>query len=511
MAPPDSDTQRIEQQAEPPAVFEAEPVDVLDTSAAGPAAVRGGALRILGYGAGSLVSAGAAALLFRQLGLHEVGRYVTAMSIVAIVGGFSDLGLNAVGLRDGATLDAQGRSELFANLLGLRLALTSSGLVIALGIVAIGYPAVMVAAVALAGLGLLAQTAGDNLGLLLQLRMRVGTIAALELLRQVLTALGMLALFLAGAGLLAFVSVSIPVGLIVLVLVGRLVRHERRLRPRVSWSRWRPMLVRVGLYAAATTAAILYFRVAIVMVSQLADRHQEGLFGASYRVIDFLTLVPGILAGTALPIFARSATGDHARFSYALGKVFQVSLIVGAGTALVLAIGAPFIMKLLGGQQFTGAADVLSIQAVGLGATFVGIVWANGMLSLALFRQILIVNLMALVGIVVLLAVLIPADGAHGAAIATACGEFFGAFACGFVIVRRHRDLLGSLKTIPAVAVALAVSLSALAIPGIGALPRSLIAGAIYLLVLAPLRAYPRELDALLPARVKRLPWAQRE
>ena len=487
------------------AALAADEVDVLDTSAAGPAAVRGGALRVLSYGAGSLVSAGAAALLFRRLGLHEVGRYVTAVSIVAIVGGFTDLGLNAVGLRDGATLGGQGRAQLFANLLGLRLTLTTLGLGIALLIVAVGYPAIMVAAVALAGAGLLAQTAGDNLGLMLQVRMRVGTIAGLELLRQVLTAAGMLALFLLGAGLLAFVAVSIPVGLVVLVIVGRLVRHERRLAPTFSWSRWRPLLMRVGIYAAATTAAILYFRVAIVMVSQLADRHQEGLFGASYRVIDFLTLVPGILAGTALPIFARSASDDHERFSYALGRVFQVSLIVGAGTALVIAIGAPFVMEVLGGAQFHGAAGVLSIQAIGLGATFVGIAWANGALSLALFKQILVVNVAALAGIVVLLAILVPADGAHGAAIATAAGEFFGALAYGFIVVRRHPALLSSFRTLPLVAVALGAAVATLAIPGLGSLPRALIAGAVYLAALALLRAYPAELDVLVPARLRAL------
>ncbi len=501
MAPPPSDSEQFDVEA---AAAAAE-IDVLDTSAAGPAAVRGGALRIVSYGAGSLVSAGAAALLFRQLGLHDVGRYVTALSIVAIVGGFSDLGLNAVGLRDGATLDAQGRAELFANLLGLRLTLTTLGLGVGLLIVAFAYPAVMVPAVALAGAGLIAQTAADNLGLMLQVQMRVGTIAALELLRQVLTAAVMLVLFLLGAGLLPFVSVSIPVGLVVLVILARLVRHERRLMPSFSFSRWRPMLVRVGIYAAATTASILYFRVAIVMVSQLADRHQEGLFGASYRVIDFLTLVPGILAGTALPIFARSATGDHERFSYALGRVFEVSLIVGAGTALVIAAGAPFIMELLGGAQFSGAAGVLSLQAVGLGATFVGAVWANGMLSLALFRQILAVNIVALVGIIVLLAFLVPADGAHGAAIATASGEFFGAVACGVVLVRRHPALLGSLRMLPLVALALGTAAASLAIPGLGSLAHAVIAGAIYLLVLALLRAYPAELDALVPARLRAL------
>ena len=460
---------------------------------------------MLSYGLGSLASAAAAALLFRQLGVKDVGRYVTAVSIVAIVGGFSDLGLNAVGLRDSAALDAGGRAELFASLLGLRLTMTVAGLTIALVVASFGYPPVMVKGVLLAGFGLIAQTAGDNFGLMLQVRMRVGTLAGLELLRQVLTALGTAALFLAGAGLLTFLSLSIPVGLIVLVLAAGLVRSERSLAPHFSWARWRSLLIRILPYAAATAASILYFRLAIVMVSQLADRHQEGLFGASYRVIDVLTLMPGILASTALPIFARSADRDRGRFSYAIGRVFQMSLIVGAGAALTIAVGAPFVMQVLGGSQFKGAASVLSIQAIGLGATFPGLVWATGMLGLAMFRRILVVSLCSLAGIVLLLSVLVPADGAHGAAIATACGESFNALACGYVVARHHPEVLASLRVIPAVVLALAAAVATLAIPGIGALVHSLIAGAVYLAALVPLRAYPEELDALVPAALARL------
>jgi O-antigen/teichoic acid export membrane protein len=462
-------------------------------------------MRVVSYGTGALVSAGAAALLFRHLGLLNIGRYVTALSIVAIVGGVSDLGLNAVGLRDSATLDARGRSELFADLLGLRLTLTALGLAVALVVVGIGYPSVMVLGVLLAGGGLVAQTVQDNFTLLLQVRMQVGAIATLELLRQLLTAAGIAVVAVSGGGLLAFLSVSIPVGLVLVAIVVRLVRQQRTLRPSFAWSRWRPMLLRVLPYTAATAAAILYFRVAVVMVSQLSDRHQEGLFGASYRIIDFLTLVPGMLAGTALPIFSRAAADDHERFVYALGRVFQVALIVGAGTALAIALGAPFIVRLLGGAQYSAAAGVLTIQSIGLAGTFLGIVWANGMLSLGLYRQILVLNLGALAGIVVLLALLVPDHGARGAAIATAAGEIGGALANGVVIIRRHPGLLGSLRTVPPVVLALGVGAASLAIPGLSSLERSLVGGAAYLAVLALLRAYPRELEALLPARLGRL------
>src|SRR3954447_25568863 len=74
--------------------------DLLSSPQAGPAAVRGGGARVVGFFAGALASAASAALLFRHLGVGNPGRYVTILSLVAIVAGFSDLGLTAVGIRE---------------------------------------------------------------------------------------------------------------------------------------------------------------------------------------------------------------------------------------------------------------------------------------------------------------------------------------------------------------------------------------------------------------------------
>ena len=477
-------------------------IDVLTTSAAGPAAVRGGALRMLSYGGGALISAAGAALLFRQLGLRDTGRYVTAVTVVGIVGGVSDLGLNAVGLRESAILDQSKRAELFADLLGLRIVLTSLGLVIAVGLSSLGYSRVIVIGVLLAGIGLLLQTIQDNLSLQLLVTLRLGTIAALEVSRQALTVLGMLLLVLANGQLLAFLSLSIPVGVVLLVITGRLVRRQRSLIPRFSWQRWRPMLTRILPYSAAAAASVLYYRVAVLMVSQLSNSRQQGLFGASFRIIDVLTLVPSLLAGTALPIFSRAASEDHERLVYGLGKVFEVGLIVGVGVALMIGLGSPFILRVLGGAQYVPAASVLTIQGIGLGATFVGIVWANGLLSLALYRQILALNAAGLVGIIILLALVVPDHGAHGAAVATALGEIAAAVAGGVVLIRRHRGLASSLRVVPRVALAGAVGAASLAIPDLSSLERTVIAGLAYVVALLLVGAFPPELKAILPGRL---------
>ena len=85
---------------------------LLDTPHAGPAAIRGGAVRLAGYGAGVLLSVGSAALLFRHLGVVDGGRYVTIIALVATVQGLTDFGLTAIGVRELAVREGEARREL---------------------------------------------------------------------------------------------------------------------------------------------------------------------------------------------------------------------------------------------------------------------------------------------------------------------------------------------------------------------------------------------------------------
>ena len=476
-------------------------LDLLATTAAGPAAVRGGALRVGGYLAGALVSAVSAALLFRHLGVQDTGRYVTAMSLVAIVGALSDLGLTAIGVREIATRPAEERWPLARDLLGLRITLTVIGASAMTAIAWAAYSSTLAAGVALAGVGLLLQATQDNFALPLVVGLRLGWVSALDLARQLLTTLTTVLLVIVGARLLPFLGISIPVGLIVLVATVPLVRSTRSLIPTFSLRRWRTFTRAMLPYAAAVAASALYFRMSILLVSAFSSATQLGYFSASFRIIEVLTLVPGLLASSAFPIFARAARDDHERLGYALGRVYEVSVIVGAWVAVSIAVGAPLAIKIIGGADFRAAVPVLAIQGVGLGAMFVSVVWGNGLLSLGLYRQILVISVSALVLNGALVAALIPLDGSRGAAIGTAVAEIVAAIVQAFAVVRGRPRLRPSVRILPRVAVAAAVALIPLALTGIG-LPTivlltlsTLLFGVVLLLV----RAFPPELMDIVP------------
>src|SRR4051794_29480410 len=188
--------------------------DILDTPHAGPTAIRGGVIRVLGYGVSVLLSVGSAALLFRHLGVEDSGRYVTVTSLVLIASGLVDFGLTGIGVRELAVLDSSQRAHLLRNLVGLRVVLSVLGVLGAVVFaLAVDYSEAMVLGTLLAGLGFPAAAAQGTLVSLLTVELRLGVVTALEIVRQVVFVGAIVVLVVLGAGLLPFLAASLPAGL----------------------------------------------------------------------------------------------------------------------------------------------------------------------------------------------------------------------------------------------------------------------------------------------------------
>src|SRR5271167_534042 len=122
-----------------------EPADVLDTRAAGPAALRGSVLRIGAYILGILLSLISVRVLITHIGVEDFGRYVTVISLVTIVGGFTEGGLNSIVLREFATLPRDHQRQMMRSAIGIRLVLTTAGVVLAVAFAAVaGYGSTLV-------------------------------------------------------------------------------------------------------------------------------------------------------------------------------------------------------------------------------------------------------------------------------------------------------------------------------------------------------------------------------
>ncbi len=471
-----------------------QPEDLLATSDAGPAAIRGGSMRMVGFGVGTLVAAAAAALLFRHLGRAQTGRYIVAQSLVAIVAGVSDLGLTAIALRELSLREGADRHRFAANMLGLRLLVTGIGLVAIIAFTAVaGYGGGLVLGVTLAGIGLVFQSVQSTMATSLMSRLRLGWVTAADILRQVVNSLLLVLLVAAGAGVVPALAAAIPSSLAALVLTLVLVRGDMPLRPAFDRREFRALLVVVLPFSAAVAAATIYVRLAVVLVSLAVSADASGDFGLSARILETLVAVPSLLVGAAFPIFSRAARDDHERLAYGVQRVFVVTLIVGAGVGVALVLGAPIAVRVIGGHQFPGATSILQLQALGMAASFVDAVWMYAMLGLGLYRDILRVNAGLLIFGGALVGVGVAVDGTHGAAIATSVAEVGLTAALAIVLTRRNPALRPNLRPLLPVGVACVVGLVPPLVLGLGAVPRTAVGVALFAAAILILRVVPDE------------------
>lgn len=467
---------------------------LLDTPQAGPTAIRGGAIRVAGFGAGVVMTTMSAALLFRHLGVDDGGRYVTVLALVSIVAGLTDAGLTGVGMRELVDRHPSEREPLLRNLLGMRIVLGAVGLAVAVAFAALaGYGSVMVLGTALAGFGTVLQTFQNTLAVQLMVDLRLGWVTIAELLRQLVTVVGIVMLVLAGASLVLFLALVIPASLAAVGLTVWLVRKDVPLRPSFDWSEWRLLVRDVVPFAAVVLVSLIYFRVALIVLSLVSSARETGYFGASFRVTEVLMSVPQLLAASAFPIFVRAARDDPERLAYGVGRMFHTMIVIGVAFALMLVLGAPFVIEVVAGPDFGPAAGVLRIQAVTLLVVFLVVALNYALLSLRKHRTMLIVTGMALALNAVGAALLGAADGARGAALATMVADVFGLVATGWALSRLGLPVGRWLAVVPRVALAAAPA-AAIWFAPLGDLVKAAIAAVVYGAMLLIVRVIPEEL-----------------
>ena len=473
-----------------------EPVEILATTEAGGRAIRGGALRVLGYGGGLLAGLAAAPFLVRHLGVTRFGEYVTVTSLITIVAMVSDAGLTVVGIREYSVRDADGRRRLMRNLSALRIIISALGASAAVAFaVAAGYDGELVAGTALAGTGLIFLVVQQTYAVPLSAQLRLGAVTALDFARQALTAAGLIAGVIAGGGLLLFFAVPIPVGIVIFVVTALLIRGEVPLRPRLDTDEWRALAKEALPVAIASTIGAFFYRVAILLMSVIATAEATGYFSASFRIIEVILTVPGLVTAAAFPIVSRAAATDQARLAYSQQRLFEIALILGAWTGLMLAFGARPAIDVIAGSDFEPSIGVLRIQAGAMAVSYLVAVWATALWAMRRQKALAWANLVGVMVAGGLVGALVPRHGAEGAAVAMLAAELLLAGMYGYAVMHDRPDLRPSLELVPRIAIAAIaaglvwfVPISDVGLVALGSL--------VYAAVLIAVRGVPRDLWA---------------
>jgi O-antigen/teichoic acid export membrane protein len=471
---------------EPPAT------DVLRTPRAGGLVIRGGLIRIVGYGLTVLFAALTSVFLLRSLGVEQFGLYGVVAALLGIVSSLTEAGLTQVGSRDLPLRPAAEHGRLLGTLLAVRIGLTSAGvLVAALFALAAGYESEVVVGTLIAGVGVVLVNTQVTATLPLRIELRVGTVTFFDVLAQALTCVFVGLLAALGASLLPYFGVQVAVGAI--LLAGTLaVVGPALARPRLDRAEARVLLREALPLAAAVAMNVIYLRLLVVFVSLLENDVDTGLFAASFRILELLVGLPTIVLAVALPLLAVAGAEDRERFRYGFQRLTEVALAVACFEVLLTVVLASPVIDLLF-PDFADAAPILRIQAFALLPVFLAQAWTLGLVALRRQRSVAVGNALALGAVLVLGLVLVPAFGTTGAAVAGVVTESVLAVALFVALLRLEPEVAPRLRFAwrPLVAVA-AAAVVPLALDVSGWIEAAIVAP-VFLAVALLVRAVPPE------------------
>jgi O-antigen/teichoic acid export membrane protein len=480
-----------------------DPTDVLDTPAAGALVVRGGLVRIVGFGATLLLSLVGVVLMTRHLGVDDYGRYQAVLSLGMIVQTITDVGMAALGVREYSQRRGADRDELMRSLLGLRTLLTVTGAGLSVGVAAaIGFTSAMVGASALMGISVIVLVAQTTLQIPLQAGLRLTAVTLLDVGRQATHTVLIVALVLAGSGFVGFIGSLIVVNIVLTVATGVLVRRQIPMRPHFDPRGWLALLRPAAAFALAIALGTLYAYTALVLTQVVSNPHQTGLFSASFRVFTVALGVPGLIATAGFPVLARAARDDRERLVYATQRLFQASAVLGGAAAVIVVLAAHPIILLLAGHKFTAAAGALRIQGVAMLLSFVLAPWGFALLAMHRHRAMVIANAAAFVLSAATVLALAPSHGAHGAAVGTLVGE--ATLVIGYVIalIGEHRALQPPTGIVVRLAIAVGVGMALGLVPGVPDAAAAVAGAVAYGVLVFALKLIPVEVADLVPASI---------
>jgi O-antigen/teichoic acid export membrane protein len=367
-------------------------------------------------------------LCARELGAEGYGVFNTALSLAGLALSVTGFGVVNYTVREVAG-DHSLASRFFTNFIALRLGLAIPAVVAALGVgVALGYDAVLLAAVGLAA-------AYSAVGGVMEYARSF--FQAFEVLKHQALSVVAEKVLVVGGGTAMLLATASPLGTLfgmaagmALAAAGTVLWVARRLAPfrrsTLDGAFVLQALRTLVPFGLTSLFGMLFFRVDTVMVEAIRGTEAAGQYGLAFRVVEALNMLPLIVVGAAAyPRLSSLFKGEshrelHRLVAVTAGGLLAVSLPIAAAVALT----APLLVGWIATDpRLEAATPVLQV-----------LVWAFPLTSL---RNLLFSTLLATdqqrfiatsLGLGVVFNVglnlaLIPPLGIRGAAVATLCSE----------------------------------------------------------------------------------------
>ena len=185
------------------------------------------------------------------------------------------------------------------------------------------------------------------------------------------------------------------------------------------------LIKKVWPLAVVFILSAIYFRIDMMMLEVMKGEKAVGIYSAAYKLIEFLSIIPGTVTVAALPGLATDYSANIEDFRTSFYKTLTVLGIGGAAIGLVLYLFSKQVVLLLYGPLFSDSVLSLSILS---GVVF--FLFVNGYLAYVMIatnndRAVALILVISTILNVLFNFYLIPRYSHVGAALSTLFSEIF--------------------------------------------------------------------------------------
>jgi len=303
-----------------------------------------------------------------------------------------------------------------------------------------------------------------------------------------------------GAGLVG-VMIALSAGNFSMVaLTWLFARRLARFSLGFDWRLVKEIIGRSWPIALSTVFNLVYLR-GDVMTMKIVGRPDAeiGWYGAAYKPLDVITVIPVIFMGLVLPLFVNAwKSGDRERIDrIVLRAVDAVSLLAFPTLVGGIILATP-LMIFISGPEFAPSGPLLALLIIAAFMVFFGSLFGHLIVGVNRQRAMLWIYAVDAAVSLGLYALTIPRYGAVAAALVTIFSEAVIAIAAGIIVVRETRTKIIFYNNAKALVAALGMGAMIALVPSWNVLIRIALGAAVYGALLLAFKAVKKDEVSLL-------------
>lgn len=396
------------------------------------------AIQIIGKIVTTAASLVLIAALTRYLGVYGYGQYTTIFSYVSFAAVFADLGFFWIMVRELSKPNTE-HEKIFNNIMTLRsilgLTIFIIGFIVALFIPS--YDQTIKYGIGIISIGWFFTTVNSTYVGLFQSKHKMDRATISEVIGRIIILILVLLFVSLGYGLIAIVS-AYAIGNIVNLIVS-MIFGSKYINFKLSFDThlWKEMFAEAWPMGIVLVFHVVYLRVDSVMLSIMKTPEDVGIYGAPYKILEILVLVPGIFMGNVFPIITRYFHEKSEKLYEAIQKSFDFLSTLALPIVVGVFMLAVPIISFVAGEDFLTSSTIgyfmghyansaltLEILIFATGIIFFSNIFNSTAVAIHKQRKLVWPNVIFALANVVLNLIMIPKYSYIGASIATVITEF---------------------------------------------------------------------------------------